>query len=92
MVADIGAGQLLVAVGTATLAAIPIGVSLWALLDVARRPAWAWALAGRRQAVWLAVILFGVLTVVGGLVVSGYYLVSIRPRIAAAEAGDLRAG
>ena len=74
---------------TATFACIPLGLSLWALLDAAHRPEWAWALAGRRRVVWLAAILFGILTLVGGLVISGFYLVSVRPRIAAAENGDI---
>lgn len=69
--------------------AIPIGVSLWALLDAARRPRWAWALAERRQIVWLAVIMFGVLSVIGGLLISGWYLLRVRPAIAAAERGQL---
>jgi hypothetical protein len=77
------------ALALACLAAVPLGVSLWALLDAARRPRWAWALAGRRQVVWMAVIMFGVFSVVGGLVVSGWYLLRIRPEIAAVEAGDL---
>ncbi len=71
------------------LASIPLGISVWALVDVARRPSWAWALAGRRQAAWLAVIMFSVLTVVGGLAVSGWYLLRVRPRIAAAEDGRI---
>lgn len=71
------------------LASIPLGISLWALVDVARRPPWAWALAGRRQAAWLAVIMFSVLTVVGGVVVSGWYLLRVRPRIAAVEDGQI---
>ena len=71
----------------ACLAAVPLGVSLWALLDAARRPRWAWALAERRQVMWMAVIMFGVLSVVGGLLISGWYLTKVRPRIAAAEAG-----
>jgi len=71
------------------LASIPLGISVWALVDVARRPSWAWALAGRRQVVWLAAIMFSVLTVVGGLVVSGWYLVRVRPCIAAAEDGRI---
>jgi hypothetical protein len=79
-------GALLVAV----LFALPLAVSMWALLDVARRPQWAWALAGRRQVVWLALILVGILTVVGGLFLSLWYLLQVRPLIAAAEAGDLR--
>jgi hypothetical protein len=74
---------------TATFACIPLGLSLWALLDAAHRPEWAWALAGRRRVVWLAAILFGILTLVGGLLISGYYLVSVRPRIAAAENGEI---
>lgn len=66
---------------------VPLGVSLWALLDCARRPGWAWALAGRRQVVWLAAICIGVVSVVGGLAVSGWYLLKVRPLIARAESG-----
>ena len=51
--------------------ASPLGLSLWALLDAAHRPEWAWALAGRRRVVWIAAIMFGILTVVGGLLISG---------------------
>ncbi len=57
------------------------------MLDAAHRPAWAWALAGRRQVVWLAAILFGVMTLIVGLVVATIYLVRSRPEVAAAEAG-----
>lgn len=67
----------------------PLGVSLWALLDAARRPQWAWALAGRRQVVWMAGILFGTFSVVGGLLLSAWYLSKVRPLIAAAEDGEL---
>jgi hypothetical protein len=79
------------AVGVALLVAAffaaPLAVTMWALLDAARRPQWAWALAGRRQVVWMAAILVGVLTVVGGLFVSLWYLLKVRPLIAAAEDG-----
>ncbi|HET6774340.1 MAG TPA: DUF2516 family protein [Acidimicrobiales bacterium] len=70
---------------------VPLALTAWALLDAARRPEWAWALAGRRRVVWLAAILFGALTVLLGLVVAGVYLVRVRPDVAAAEAGDLEA-
>jgi hypothetical protein len=79
------AGALLLAV----VAAIPLGLTLWSLLDAARRPQWAWALADRRQVVWLAVIMFSAMTVIGGLATSFWYLTKIRPRIAAAEEGHL---
>ena len=68
---------------------IPLVLTAWALLDAARRPEWAWALAGRRRVVWLAAILFGGMTLLVGLVVASVYLVRVRPAIAAAERGRL---
>lgn len=85
--ADLSAGRLLWAVVVTLLASVPIGLSLWAFLDAARRPQWAWALSRHRQVVWLVVILFGVLTVVGGLVISAWYLLKVRPVVADAEGG-----
>src|SRR5581483_2646939 len=70
------AADWLLALVTATFACIPLGV-------------WAWALAGRRRVAWIAAILLGIFTVVGGLLISGYYLASVRPRIAAAERGEV---
>jgi hypothetical protein len=66
---------------------IPIGLSLWALLDAARRPAWAWALAERRQIAWIAAVLFGILSVLPGLAISTWYLLRVRPEVQAAEDG-----
>ena len=71
------------------LAAVPLAVTLWALLDAARRPRWAWALAGRRQVVWMAAIMLGGVSVVGGLLVSAWYLLRVRPTIAGTESGRL---
>ena len=82
-----GVGDLFGTIVWTALLCVPVGISLWALLDCASRPGWAWALAGRRQAVWMAVILFGFISVVGGLIVSLWYLVKVRPIIARAEAG-----
>lgn len=85
---DFTLGSVSWALLLACVAAFPLGVSVWALLDAAKRPRWAWALAERRQVVWMAVIMAGVLSVIGGLLISGWYLVKVRPVIAAAEAGD----
>jgi hypothetical protein len=71
------------------LCAIPLALTVWALLDAAGRPEWAWALAGRRRVVWLAAILFGALTLVVGLAISLTYLVRVRSEVAAAESGRL---
>jgi hypothetical protein len=66
-----------------------LAVTAWAFLDAARRPSWAWSLAERSQVAWMAATALGVFTVVGGLLVSGYYLAVIRPQIAAAENGQV---
>lgn len=81
--------DLAVAVALATAVSIPLGITLWALLDAARRPQWAWALAGRRQVVWMAVILLAAFGLALGLAVSAWYLIKVRPTIAAAEAGQV---
>jgi hypothetical protein len=82
-----GVGDLFIVIIEITIASIPLGLSLWALLDCARRPAWAWALTSRSQAVWMATILVGILLVPVGLLVSGWYLVKIRAEVAGAERG-----
>lgn len=67
----------------------PLALTLLALLDAARRPQWAWALAERNQVAWMTMILLGVLLVCGGIAVSGWYLWKVRPVVAAAEEGRL---
>jgi len=86
---SITAGQFAWAVVVTVFACVPLGVSMWAFLDAARRPQWAWALSSHRQVVWMVAIPFGVLTVVGGLVISLWYLLRVRPVVAAAERGDI---
>ena len=82
--------ELALAVVATIVGSIPIGLSLWALLDAARWPEWAWALVGRRRVAWMVAIMFGTLTVIGGLFVSLWYLRTVRPQLRAAEAGDIR--
>jgi hypothetical protein len=81
--------DLVATAGGLLLVGIPLMVSVAALLDAARRPQWAWSLAERNQLLWLAMILGGVLSVVLGLVISGWYLVKVRPVVAAAERGQV---
>lgn len=79
--------ELAAALAVTTFAAVPLSITLWALLDAARRPQWAWAMTERRQVVWMAAIMFGALTVIGGLCLSAYYLTKVRHEVAAAEDG-----
>ncbi len=82
-------GRLFWAIAVTAVLCVPLAVSVWALLDCVRHPQWAWALSGRRQVVWLVAILFGFVSVVGGLVISGWYLLWVRPVVAAAERGPV---
>jgi ABC-type Mn2+/Zn2+ transport system permease subunit len=81
--------RLVGAIVTTAFFLIPLALTAWAFLDAARRPAWAWSLAGRSQTLWMAAVFLGVLTVIGGLLVSGYYLAVVRPEVAAAEDGQV---
>ena len=81
--------ELAFALLVALIAAFPLSLTVWSLLDAARRPEWAWALAGRRQVVWMAAIMFGALTVVGGLLLCTWYLTRVRHEVAAAEEGQI---
>lgn len=84
-----GLGRLFAAIALTALLCVPLALSLWALLDCARRPRWAWALAQRNQALWMAAILCGFLLVPAGIVISAWYLVRVRAVIAAVEGGQL---
>jgi hypothetical protein len=87
---SITAARFMWAVVVTVFACTPLAISMWAFLDAAKRPQWAWALSSHRQVVWMVAIPVGVLTVVGGLVISLWYLVRVRPAVAAAERGELR--
>jgi hypothetical protein len=80
------------AIVTTAFFLIPLAVTAWAFLDAARRPSWAWSLAGRSQVTWMACTALGVLTLIGGLLISGWYLMIVRPEIADAEDGRFREG
>ncbi len=83
-------GDLAAAIGLTILACVPLGVSVWALLDAARRPRWVWALSRHPQTPWMAAIVAGVLLTVVGLLISGWYLVRVRPDLRRIERGELR--
>jgi uncharacterized membrane protein len=82
-------GQLAWTTLVIAVSCIPLGITLWALLDCARRPGWAWGLSGHDRLIWMFAILVGVLCVPVGILISGWYLVRIRPVIAGIEDGRL---
>lgn len=81
-------GDVLLTVVVVVAVSVPLAITTWAFLDAAARPRWVWAFAGRRQIVWMCVVAFGLLTVLGGLAISGWYLLKVRPELAAIESGQ----
>lgn len=87
----VGTADVLWAVVVTAVACVPVGLSLWALLDAARRPRWVWALSRHPQTPWMAAVVAGVLLFAVGLAVSLWYLLKVRPELAAIERGELTA-
>ena len=80
---------MLLVIGGVLVAAIPLALSMWALLDAAQRPEWAFAWVGRSRVSWVAACAFGILFCGPGVVASLWYLLRVRPQVAAVEAGRL---
>jgi hypothetical protein len=80
---------LLKVLATTIMAAIPLALSTWALLDAAHRPEWAFALARRSRTTWVAATGFGILFCGPGVIISLWYLLKVRPGVAAAESGRI---
>ena len=81
--------DVIVTLGVVLVAAAPLALSVCALLDAARRPAWAWSLAERPQAMWMAMILVGTFLSIAGVGLSLYYVLRVRPVVAGAEEGRI---
>lgn len=89
VLAVVGTTDTVSTVAVLSILAVPLVLSVWALLDIARRPAWVWALAGRSQPLWMAGVMLGAMVLVAGVFVSLRYLSAVRPELRRVEAGDL---
>lgn len=63
------------------LVIVPLGLLIWALIDLVGRPADAWARSGQNQLVWALVVVFV------GFIGPILYLAIGRPRLQAAALG-----
>ncbi len=85
-----GIGEILRTAFYIAIAGVPIaGIGLM-FLHAARAPQWVWALAGRKQVVWLASLLIGAAIIPVGIPLAVYYCVRVRPEINRVERGELR--
>jgi hypothetical protein len=81
--------EILRAIGSVLLLASPIILVGLAFLDAARRPEWAWALAGRRRVMWMAMLIAGGATVVAAPLFALAYFLTARRDVARAERGEI---
>lgn len=79
----------LAAIGSVLLLAAPFIMVGLAFIDAARRPEWAWALAGRRRVMWMAMLIAGGATVIAAPFFALAYFFTARRDVAAAEEGRL---
>jgi uncharacterized BrkB/YihY/UPF0761 family membrane protein len=60
---------------------IPPAIVLWGLIDAATEPPVAWESVGQSQTVWIVRLVVGLLLSWLGMILSIYYLVSVRPKL-----------
>jgi hypothetical protein len=82
-------GDLVLAALGIVVFSIPLALNVWALLDAARRPEWAFALVGRSRTSWVVLNGGGIFVCGAGVILAVWYLVRIRPVVADAESGRL---
>jgi hypothetical protein len=57
------------------------GIQLWALVNAARKPAWAWDQANKSKLMWLIILGVGLFFPVLGLIVAVWYLLATGPEV-----------
>lgn len=77
------------AIGSVLLLSAPLIMVGVAFIDAARRPEWAWALAGRRRVMWMALLIAGGATVIAAPLFAIAYFLTARRDVAAAEKGRI---
>lgn len=67
------------------LGLIGLGVTIFCIVDVARRPEWAWSGSGQSKVLWLVLTIVALFFGLIGLIISGIYLFVIRPKVAVVQ-------
>jgi hypothetical protein len=71
-------------------AVVPAVVIVWAVVDAATRPIWAWQFAQRRKGLWLALLLLGLVDPFPiGVTLVAIYVTVVRPKVATAQQSAL---
>ncbi|HZM29951.1 MAG TPA: hypothetical protein VFB77_05645 [Acidimicrobiales bacterium] len=60
---------------------------IWALVDAATKPTWAWEAAGQNKTLIIVLLVVGIFCTIVGLVTGIVWFASIRPKVLAAAQG-----
>ncbi|MDG2262954.1 MAG: hypothetical protein P8N50_11530 [Actinomycetota bacterium] len=82
--------DVIAAIGFWILVGFPFIMTAAAFLDAARRPEWCWAMARRRRAVWMGMIVGGGVSYFMGPIIAIAYWFTARRDVAAVERGEFR--
>jgi hypothetical protein len=78
---SIGASELVILL----VMLVPVGVTVFAIVDGAGRPEYAWQQAGQSKAVWVALEAVGIFICFLGVIMSIIYFATIRPKLVLAQ-------
>jgi hypothetical protein len=66
---------------------VPVGVTVFAIVDGVGQPEWAWQQTGQSKAVWIALEAVGIFVCFLGLIMSIIYFATVRPKLVLAQQG-----
>lgn len=81
-----------VVVGVALIEIFTVVMFSWAIISMLKQPSWAYQNAGRSKALWVLLLLGGLLVPVVGLVLCIWYLFMVNPGVRAQAHLDQRLG
>lgn len=82
---NLGGPELLILLAVVPALMVSVALPLWAIVDAATRPDWAWTAAGQSKVLWIILPIVGSLSCVGWILAI-VYLAVIRPGVVRAEA------
>jgi len=81
-----------VTIGVALVEIFTVVIFSWALISVLKQPSWAYERAGRSKALWVLLLLGGLLLPVIGFILCVWYLFMVNPGVRAQAHLDQRIG
>jgi len=66
---------------------VPVGVTVFAIIDGVGQPEWAWQQTGQSKALWIALQAAGIFVFPLDVIMSIIYFATVRPKLVLAQQG-----